>query len=106
MSSAFPKRPNDLLKHEVATWALNNGKDYYVLGGGYEGEDGIYRYKRAFAPEGLRPFRTWRAVIDDDAYAALVKASRTGGPVEEEPPGGFSPRTVRTPSHVEVPPRA
>lgn len=73
-SAAFPKRPNDLLKHELALWAMRFGKEDFVLGGGYGGDDGIYRYKRSFAPEGQRPFQTWRSILDEPTYAGLVQA--------------------------------
>ena len=44
----FDKRPNDFLKVEALNWARSQGKQYYVLGGGYGYEDGIFKYKKSF----------------------------------------------------------
>lgn len=69
---AFRLRPNDLLKHHVVTWGIEQGKRAYVLGGGYTDGDGIYRYKLAFAPRGAVPFHVTCAVHDERGYAELV----------------------------------
>ncbi len=61
-AEAFASRPNDLLKHELIAWASAQGFESYVLGGGYGGPDGIFLYKRSFAPAGEVPFRVGRAV--------------------------------------------
>jgi Acetyltransferase (GNAT) domain len=78
-AAAFPLRPNDLLKHELILWARRSGKRRVVLGGGYAPDDGIFRYKRAFAPQGVVPFRVGRRVLDEQAYAGLVEAHRAEG---------------------------
>ncbi len=56
-SEFFSLRPNDLLKHEIIEWGKNRGMHSFVLGGGYGYEDGIYKYKLAFAPNGSVPFK-------------------------------------------------
>ncbi len=71
---AFALRPNDLLKYEIMRWAKRQGKHWFVLGGGYEPDDGIFRYKEAFAPRGAVAFRVGRRVLRQDAYDALVEA--------------------------------
>lgn len=73
---AFELRPNDLLKYEIMRWAKRQGKRWFVLGGGYQPEDGIFRYKAAFAPRGIVPFRVGRRILRKDAYDALVEARR------------------------------
>jgi len=92
-AEAFPLRPNDLLKHELILWARRSGKRRVVLGGGYEAGDGIFRYKRAFAPRGVVPFRVGRRVLYERAYAELVEAHRAEGrrrdPAWEPGPGFF-----------------
>jgi hypothetical protein len=50
---AFHLRPNDLLKHRICEVGSLRGLSSFVLGGGREPEDGIYRYKRSFAPSGV-----------------------------------------------------
>lgn len=72
--ASFELRPNDLLKHTVAEWAIGERKSTYVLGGGYQAGDGIYRYKKSFAPDGVTPFRVGRRVIDPACYAELQAA--------------------------------
>lgn len=73
-SDAFELRPNDLLKHEIIRWGRAMGRRAFVLGGGYEPDDGIFRYKLSFAPGGAVPFRTARLTIDAARYARLVEA--------------------------------
>lgn len=94
LPEAFPMRPNDLLKHELFLWARRLGKKAFVLGGGYEGTDGIYRYKRSFAPGGVVDFHIGTAVHDSDAYERLVARRRSwelGRGSTWEPETGFFP---------------
>lgn len=72
--SAFDYRPNDLLKHEMFLWAKQQGKSRVVLGGGYSLDDGIFRYKKAFAPTGQKSFYVGCRVLDRDRYDQLVAA--------------------------------
>jgi len=67
LASAFPLRPNDLLRHRAVLWGIANGKKAYVLGGGYAPGDGVYRHKLSLAPRGTVPFRV--AVLEHDARA-------------------------------------
>lgn len=87
---AFESRPNDLLKHETILWGLREGYREYVLGGGVAtpengGEDGIYRYKLAFAPHGRREFSVLRSVVDEAEYSRLVRGA------DSAPKPGFFP---------------
>jgi hypothetical protein len=72
----FHVRPNDLLKIEIMNWARSAGKTEFVLGGGYAGGDGIYRYKLSFAPNGSVPFSIGSRVLSESAYAQLVQSRR------------------------------
>ena len=74
LEDAFDVRPNDLLKFEIIRWAKDAGKQAYVLGGGYEPGDGVFRYKRSFAPDGCVPFLTGKRILRPDAYRALQTA--------------------------------
>jgi hypothetical protein len=74
--AAFELRPNDLLKYEIIRWTKERGYARFVLGGGYEMDDGIFRYKRSFAPRGTLPFRVGRRIHQPEAYRTLV-ATRT-----------------------------
>lgn len=90
ISEAFPKRPNDLLKHEVARWGRDNGKKSYVLGGGYGGPDGIFKYKKAFAPSGVRQYSSGRMVFDE-AVQAELSAQRQSAEPDWTPKDGYFP---------------
>lgn len=93
-SEAFAMRPNDLLKHETIRWLRDAGKRSFVLGGGYGADDGIYRYKKAFAPHGDHTFSTQSLVLNRHAFDTLMSArsdwelaqGRTWSPAE-----GFFP---------------
>jgi lipid II:glycine glycyltransferase (peptidoglycan interpeptide bridge formation enzyme) len=80
-SEAFDLRPNDLLKWELILWAKQAGKRRFVLGGGYGADDGIFRYKRSFAPHGLVPFFTGSRVLQPELYDELTE--RAGGTGED-----------------------
>jgi hypothetical protein len=73
---AFDLRPNDLLKHEAAEWGRGQGKRAFVLGGGYGGPDGIFKYKLAFAPRGEMTFRVAKTVHDPVTTQRLVETRR------------------------------
>lgn len=73
----FSHRPNDLLKVAIIEWCRETGRRTFVLGGGYQPSDGIFRYKLSFAPSGEREFHIGRRILNQDAYAGLV-ASRRG----------------------------
>lgn len=64
-------RPNDLLKFEAINWCRESGRKKYILGGGYHGEDGIYRYKKSFAPYGAIPFYIGKKIWNDEIYQQL-----------------------------------
>jgi hypothetical protein len=74
LADAYPLRPNDLLRHRTVTWAAEHGLTAYVLGGGFEPGDGVYRHKRNFAPRKQLEFRV--ACLVHDAAAAKELAAR------------------------------
>jgi hypothetical protein len=74
VAEAFRFRPNDLIKHSIINWGRRNGRKSFVLGGGYEGLDGIYRYKLSFAPGGDVAFYVGTQIHDASLYEQLVRA--------------------------------
>jgi hypothetical protein len=72
-SDAYELRPNDLLKWELILWAKAAGKRRFVLGGGYTADDGIFRYKRSFAPRGLVPFHVGWRILEPQLYRELTE---------------------------------
>jgi Acetyltransferase (GNAT) domain len=85
---AYSVRPNDVLKWEIVLWAKEQGKRRYVLGGGLEPEDAIFRYKLAVAPSGRVPFLVGRRVLQPESYERLVRV-RTEDPAWSPQPGFF-----------------
>lgn len=71
VEDAFKLRPNDLLKHETILRGREHGFHFYVLGGGVQNGDGIFRYKESFDPEGIVGFFIRKIVHDPTAFANL-----------------------------------
>ncbi len=69
-------RPNDFLKNEIIKWCNKTGRKFFVLGGGYHKDDGIYKYKRCFTPEPDVPFYVGRYIFDEDMYNKAVRARK------------------------------
>ncbi|MBP2832002.1 GNAT family N-acetyltransferase [Aquimarina sp. U1-2] len=93
LSDYFYTRPNDFLKIEVLNWARKRAFKYYVLGGGREDDDGLYKYKKAFFPtDDDKIFYTGRKIIDTDVYKMLTKTvSDTSLDLEQLDSSGFFP---------------
>lgn len=94
LREAFDVRPNDLLKVEVMAWGQREGRTRFVLGGGVEPGDGIYRYKLSFAPSGSVPFSVGSRVHDAVQYDRLTDARREAAARAGEtwaPPETFFP---------------
>ena len=68
----FHFRPNDYLKYHIILWAKKMLLKRFILGGGYGEDDGIFKYKKSFAPNGIKPFFTGKKIFDQDAYNYLV----------------------------------
>ena len=85
---------NDLLKHGIIDWGREEGKAAFVLGGGFRPDDGIFRYKQAFAPGGMVPFMVGKWVTDQSLSDELVEARRSWEQSQGrdwEPLDGFFP---------------
>lgn len=93
LPEAFSMCPNDLLKHEVNLWGRTAEMHSFVLGGGYNGEDGIFRYKKSFAPHGVTDFYVGKQIHQPAAYDRLVsqrqKWNESRGVTWEPKPGFF-----------------
>ena len=71
-ASYMHMRPNEFLKYEVIKWAKERGLKNYVLGGGYGSDDGIFQYKLALAPNGIRDFYIGKKIFNQADYDLLV----------------------------------
>jgi CelD/BcsL family acetyltransferase involved in cellulose biosynthesis len=89
-AEAYPLRPNDLLRHRTVAWTAEQGLRAYVLGGGYEPGDGVYRHKRNFAPEGQLPFRV-ACLVHDEGAARELAARRAAAEAGWAPRAGWFP---------------
>lgn len=67
----FDMRPNDYMKVKIIEWGTKNGYKNYILGGGHGSEDGIFRYKKAFAPNGIKKFKIGSRIVDTEGYKKI-----------------------------------
>ena len=68
----FKLHPFELLQHKVIEWGHRRGYSSYVLGGGLKPNDGLFRFKRAFEPDGLMDFWVRRVVWNKEKYNLLM----------------------------------
>ncbi len=73
----FNLRPNEILKYEIMKWGHNIGLKYFVLGGGYGGDDGIFVYKKGLAPNGIYNFFVGTKIFNDEVYDRLCEEKKT-----------------------------
>lgn len=70
----FTYSPATFLEIKTMEWLKEKQIDYYILGGGYEPDDGIYRFKRSFArTTGDVPFYIGKKIHDSAIYHQLVQ---------------------------------
>ncbi|HBY62985.1 MAG TPA: hypothetical protein DEH78_24440 [Solibacterales bacterium] len=90
--SAAAARPNDLLKVEALRWCSRRGLKWFVMGGGFKPDDGIFRYKLAFAPSGTLPYVQGRRVLVPDLYHQFTQRNaEIVNPGAETPGRSFFP---------------
>jgi lipid II:glycine glycyltransferase (peptidoglycan interpeptide bridge formation enzyme) len=69
-------RPTNAIIYDTIGWAHRSGKQRLILGGGYQPDDGIFRFKSSFSP--LRAtFQVYRHIHLPDTYAKLCDAWST-----------------------------
>jgi len=71
-ADAFPVRPNNALKDDLIRWAHEAGREWYLMGGGSRPGDGIFRYKRTFALDGVVDFEIGRCIYNPTAYEEVI----------------------------------
>jgi hypothetical protein len=72
----FKMNPNEFLTNFTFVWGIDRGKKNCVLGGGYNGYDGIFQYKKKYAPTGVVPFEVGKHIFDNQAYSDLCENRR------------------------------
>lgn len=68
---ALPLCANPMLKREIIRFLKESGCEYFLLGGGSQPDDGIFNFKKTYAPEGVLPSRIGGTIWDHQAYTRL-----------------------------------
>jgi len=94
------KSPTLLLYEGVRRWAKERGNRIFHLGSGVGGKrDSLFEFKARFSK--LRhPFYTWRLVVNESAYQAVVKQWETATGLPSGAETGFFP-IYRRPASME-----
>lgn len=94
LAEAFHLSPTYLVKHESFVWCRDHGMRAVVLGGGYQPNDGILRFKQRFGRACEVPFQLGRKNYDLEEANRLVDARRRwerGQGRDWSPAAGFFP---------------
>lgn len=74
LNEYFNLRPNDFLKYEIIKWAYSKNLKNFILGGGYgNDDDGIFKYKKSFAPNGIVDFFVGKKIFNEEIYNKLIE---------------------------------
>ena len=76
---ALPLSANPMLKWEIIRALQARGCEYFLLGGGTQPNDGIFQFKKAYAPEGVLPSRIGGTIWDPVMYRQLREAMHASG---------------------------
>lgn len=60
------------LDYEIINYLKQDGKEYFILGGGYRGEDSLFHYKSKFAQQGRVPFYIGKKIHLPEIYKQLT----------------------------------
>ncbi len=77
MHAYFHLRPSDFLKYTILQWGREAGYQQFVIGGGHKPHDGIFAFKKSFAPQDVIPFYTGKMIFDPEKYQTLIAADHT-----------------------------
>lgn len=69
-------RANPALRHRTNVWGSEHGKSHMVFGGSHRDNDGLFRYKKRFAPQSLKMFQVGTRVFNPDQYIRLIEQRR------------------------------
>jgi|SaaInlStandDraft_4_1057021.scaffolds.fasta_scaffold03819_5 hypothetical protein len=68
---ALPLCANPFLKREIIKFFKEHGCDYFLLGGGSKPNDGIFKFKKAYAPDGILPSKIGAMIWNQPAYQQM-----------------------------------
>ncbi len=80
-SEYYQYRPNDYLKHKSIEMLKELGYNYFLLGGG---PDGVLKYKKKFASNGIIPFYIGKKIHNQKIYNEVVKQWEIKFPEKKE----------------------
>lgn len=81
----FHTRPNDFLKIEVMKWGREHNLNHYILGGGRQSNDSLYKYKKSFFPNDPDLiFYTGRKITNPTIYSYLAKELQNTITIKED----------------------
>jgi len=70
-------RPNNIMLYQAALRYKKMGKKYFHLGGGYSGNDSLFKFKKGFNKNGLLDFYVGIKVNNKEIYNRLVREWKT-----------------------------
>lgn len=65
-------RPNNIMLYKAALRYKSMGKKYFHLGGGYSGNDSLFKFKKGFNKNGILDFFIGTKIFDEKMYNVLV----------------------------------
>jgi hypothetical protein len=68
---ALPLCANPMLKRAIIGFLKDRGCEHFLLGGGTRADDGIFNFKKAYAPQGVLPSRIGGTIWDRQSYDRL-----------------------------------
>ena len=80
----YKYHPEALVELTIIQRLKEKGLTKYILGGGHEGEDGIYHHKKGYARNGDHPFYVGRKVHDRNTYNKLIELRKAIGDFDME----------------------
>jgi hypothetical protein len=78
----IPASPSKLIIHFATLWAKGRGNRVLHLAGSLRKGDALIRFKLGFSPV-AHPVRSWRVILQPDAYHSLVAARRSADPTAD-----------------------
>lgn len=75
----YSYHPEVLIQLTVMQWLKDRGVEKYILGGGHNGDDGIYMHKKGYARHGNYPFYIGKKIHNPLIYEKLVQLRKTIG---------------------------
>ena len=79
LSEALPLAANSMLKFEICKEMKAIGCKYFLLGGGQEPDDGIFNFKKSYAPDGIYQSLVGGTIWNMQVYEALRNDMQIGG---------------------------